>query len=296
MRVQAIGITKRFGAGAALAGVDVDVQSGELMALLGPSGSGKTTLLRVIAGLEHPDSGRVLFGDEDATDIPVRKRRVGFVFQHYALFRHMSAAENIAFGLKVRGRERPSRAEIEARVAELLRLVQLEQYGKRRPNQLSGGQRQRIALARALAVDPRMLLVDMVRDEFGLKGTNIGCRTGDCGACTMLVDGEPMKTCLSLAASADGASIQTIEGIASGDALTPLQESFWAEYGFQCGYCLPGMLFAAGDLLARNPDPTEDEIRAAIDGNLCRCTGYHGIVRAIRAAAQTQLPTSDAGL
>ena len=160
MRVQAIGITKRFGAGAALAGVDVDVQSGELMALLGPSGSGKTTLLRVIAGLEHPDSGRVLFGDEDATDIPVRKRRVGFVFQHYALFRHMSAAENIAFGLKVRGRERPSRAEIEARVAELLRLVQLEQYGKRRPNQLSGGQRQRIALARALAVDPRILLLD----------------------------------------------------------------------------------------------------------------------------------------
>ena len=160
MRVQAIGITKRFGAGAALDGVDVDVRSGELMALLGPSGSGKTTLLRVIAGLETPDAGRVMFGDEDATEIPVRKRRVGFVFQHYALFRHMSVSENIAFGLRVRGRDKPSRAAITARVDELLRLVQLEAYGERRPNQLSGGQRQRIALARALAVDPRVLLLD----------------------------------------------------------------------------------------------------------------------------------------
>ncbi|NNM70806.1 sulfate/molybdate ABC transporter ATP-binding protein [Enterovirga aerilata] len=161
MRVQAIGITKRFGSDdAALNGVDVEVRSGELMALLGPSGSGKTTLLRVIAGLETPDSGRVMFGDEDATDIPVRKRRVGFVFQHYALFRHMTVFDNIAFGLRVRGRERPSRAEIAARVGELLRLVQLEEYGRRRPNQLSGGQRQRIALARALAVDPRVLLLD----------------------------------------------------------------------------------------------------------------------------------------
>jgi sulfate transport system ATP-binding protein len=160
VRVQAIGITKRFGAGAALDGVDVEVRSRELMALLGPSGSGKTTLLRVIAGLETPDAGRVLFGDEDATEIPVRKRRVGFVFQHYALFRHMSVFDNIAFGLRVSGRQRPSRAEIAARVGELLRLVQLEEYGRRRPNQLSGGQRQRIALARALAVDPKVLLLD----------------------------------------------------------------------------------------------------------------------------------------
>jgi sulfate transport system ATP-binding protein len=160
VRVQATGITKRFGSGAALAGIDVEVRSGELMALLGPSGSGKTTLLRVIAGLETPDAGRVLFGDEDATEIPVRKRQVGFVFQHYALFRHMSVFDNIAFGLRVRGRDKPGKAEITARVEELLRLVQLEEYGRRRPNQLSGGQRQRIALARALAVDPRVLLLD----------------------------------------------------------------------------------------------------------------------------------------
>lgn len=135
-------------------------------------------------------------------------------------------------------------------------------------------------------VDPRLLLVDLVRDTLGLKGTNIGCRTGDCGACTVLVDGEAVKSCLSLAASADETSIRTIEGIADGSELTPLQEAFWNEYGFQCGYCLPGMLFAASDLLEQNPDPSEAEIRHAIDGNLCRCTGYHGIVRAVRAAAQ----------
>ncbi len=161
MQVQALGIVKRFASGgpAALAGVDLDVRSGELMALLGPSGSGKTTLLRVVAGLEAADEGRILFGDEDATTIPVRRRGVGFVFQHYALFRHMSVADNVAFGLTVR-RDRPSRAAIDARVAELLRLVQLQDFAGRRPGQLSGGQRQRVALARALAVDPRVLLLD----------------------------------------------------------------------------------------------------------------------------------------
>ena len=161
MQVRAIGIAKEFGSGAAaLSGVDLDVRSGELMALLGPSGSGKTTLLRVIAGLETADRGQILFGDEDATAIPVRKRGVGFVFQHYALFRHMSVFDNIAFGLKVRGRDRPSRQEIRTRVEKLLSLVQLEEMAARRPSQLSGGQRQRIALARALAVEPRVLLLD----------------------------------------------------------------------------------------------------------------------------------------
>ncbi len=148
------------GAGAALAGVELDVRSGELMALLGPSGSGKTTLLRVIAGLELPDAGQVYFGDEDATAIPVARRGVGFVFQHYALFRHLSVRDNIAFGLKVKSRERLRRAEIDGRVGELLRLVQLDGLEKRYPNQLSGGQRQRVALARALAIQPRVLLLD----------------------------------------------------------------------------------------------------------------------------------------
>ena len=148
------------GAGTALAGVELDVRSGELMALLGPSGSGKTTLLRVIAGLEPPDAGRILFGDEDATAIPVARRGVGFVFQHYALFRHLSVRDNIAFGLKVKSRERLGRAEIDRRVAELLSLVQLGGLAARYPNQLSGGQRQRVALARALAIRPRVLLLD----------------------------------------------------------------------------------------------------------------------------------------
>nr|WP_293425935.1 sulfate/molybdate ABC transporter ATP-binding protein [Phreatobacter sp.] len=154
-------ITKAFGGTAALDGIDLDIRGGELLALLGPSGSGKTTLLRVIAGLESISSGRVLFGDEDATRLAVQRRHVGFVFQHYALFRHMTVADNIAYGLSVRPRaQRPSRADIRRRVSELLDLVRLPGLERRYPGQLSGGQRQRVALARALAVDPKVLLLD----------------------------------------------------------------------------------------------------------------------------------------
>jgi sulfate transport system ATP-binding protein len=159
IRVEAI--TKAFGATAALDGVDLDIRGGELLALLGPSGSGKTTLLRVIAGLEPITGGRVLFGQEDATRLAVQQRQVGFVFQHYALFRHMTVADNIAYGLNVRPRaQRPARSEIRRRVSELLDLVQLPGLEQRFPGQLSGGQRQRVALARALAVDPKVLLLD----------------------------------------------------------------------------------------------------------------------------------------
>jgi sulfate transport system ATP-binding protein len=152
---------KHFGNFAALAGVDLDIASGELIALLGPSGSGKTTLLRVIAGLEFPDHGQILFGEEDMAHRPVRERRIGFVFQHYALFKHMSVLDNVAFGLRVKPRrERPGEALIQARARELLELVQLGGLEKRFPAQLSGGQRQRVALARALAIEPRVLLLD----------------------------------------------------------------------------------------------------------------------------------------
>jgi len=154
-------LDKRFGAFVALDRIDLDVRQGELLALLGPSGSGKTTLLRVIAGLEHADSGRVLFEGRDASGLPVQQRGVGFVFQHYALFKHMRVDENIAFGLKVRrGKARWPKARINARVRELLSLVQLEGLEKRYPAQLSGGQRQRVALARALAIEPKVLLLD----------------------------------------------------------------------------------------------------------------------------------------
>ena len=154
-------LDKKFGAFAALDDISLDIREGELLALLGPSGSGKTTLLRVIAGLEHADGGRVLFGGEDATQLSVQDRRVGFVFQHYALFRHLAVADNIAFGLKVRrGRDRWPAAKIAGRVEELLSLVQLQGLGGRYPAQLSGGQRQRVALARALAIEPRVLLLD----------------------------------------------------------------------------------------------------------------------------------------
>jgi carbon-monoxide dehydrogenase small subunit len=141
---------------------------------------------------------------------------------------------------------------------------------------------------RSAEVDTRKLLVEAVRDDFGLPGTHAGCLTGDCGACTVEVDGRIEKSCLRLAATADGCEITTIEGLADPDGtLSPIQQAFWDEYGFQCGFCLPGMLFAARDLLATNQDPTDDEIRAAIDGNLCRCTGYEFIVTAIRTAAKT---------
>ncbi|RAK58147.1 sulfate ABC transporter ATP-binding protein [Phenylobacterium deserti] len=155
------GISKTFSRFPALKNVSLQARDKEFLALLGPSGSGKTTLLRVLAGLEQPDSGEVRFGGEDFLALPVRRRRVGMVFQHYALFRHMTVGQNIAFGLSVRPRaERPSKDEVRARVADLLSLVQLEGLEKRFPAQLSGGQRQRVALARALAIEPRMLLLD----------------------------------------------------------------------------------------------------------------------------------------
>ncbi len=157
MSIEVRGVGKKFGEFVALDDVSVEVPTGGLTALLGPSGGGKSTLLRVIAGLETPDTGAVLINGEDTTGVPVRKRGVGFVFQHYAAFKHLSVFRNIAFGLEIR--RRPA-AEIKARVDELLHLVRLEQFADRLPAQLSGGQRQRMALARALAVEPRVLLLD----------------------------------------------------------------------------------------------------------------------------------------
>jgi sulfate/thiosulfate transport system ATP-binding protein len=154
-------VVRNFGATPALHGVSLDIRAGELIALLGPSGSGKTTLLRILAGLDLPNSGRVLFDGEDALKLKVQERNVGLVFQNYALFRHMTVLENIGFGLRVRPRtRRPSRAEIKRRSLELLDLVQLSGLEKRYPSQLSGGQRQRVAFARALAIEPRLLLLD----------------------------------------------------------------------------------------------------------------------------------------
>jgi sulfate transport system ATP-binding protein len=157
MSITVKNVTKRFGNFLALDNVSLDVPDGELLALLGPSGSGKTTLLRIISGLEVPDAGAVFYKDEDVTDAAVRERNVGFVFQHYALFRHMTVFDNVAFGLRVRKRPK---AQIRDRVHELLRLVQLEGLERSLPSQLSGGQRQRVALARALAAEPKVLLLD----------------------------------------------------------------------------------------------------------------------------------------
>ena len=135
-------------------------------------------------------------------------------------------------------------------------------------------------------VDSRLLLVHLIRDELRLTGTHIGCDTTHCGACTVLIDGEPMKSCTVLAVQADGREIMTVEGLAQNGNLHPLQEGFWEEHGLQCGYCTPGMLMTGYALLRRNPDPSEIEIREAISGNLCRCTGYVNIVKSVRYAAE----------
>jgi sulfate transport system ATP-binding protein len=161
MTISIRSVEKKFGRYPALNSVDLEIADGELVALLGPSGSGKTTLLRTIAGLEFPDAGQVLFEGQDVTFASAAARRVGFVFQQYALFKHMTVARNIAFGLDVRkGKDKPPKAEIARRVDELLKLVELDGLGKRYPSQLSGGQRQRVALSRALAVQPSVLLLD----------------------------------------------------------------------------------------------------------------------------------------
>jgi sulfate transport system ATP-binding protein len=164
-------ISKRFGSFVALDNINLEIPTGELVALLGPSGCGKTTLLRIIAGMESADGGEVLFSGQETTHLHARDRNVGFVFQHYALFRHMTVFENVAFGLRVKPRkERPAEAEIKKRVMDLLGLVQLDWLADRYPSQLSGGQRQRIALARALAVEPKVLLLD---EPFGALDTKV---------------------------------------------------------------------------------------------------------------------------
>ena len=135
-------------------------------------------------------------------------------------------------------------------------------------------------------VEPRTLLVDFIRAQLRLTGTHVGCDTTSCGACTVYLDGDAVKSCTVLTAQADGHAVTTVEGLAEDDGtLHPLQEAFWEEHGLQCGYCTPGMIMAAADLLSRNPNPSEEEIRKGLEGNLCRCTGYHNIVKAVQHAA-----------
>ena len=141
-------------------------------------------------------------------------------------------------------------------------------------------------VAHSVEVEPRRLLVYLLRDDLSLTGTHVGCDTSQCGACTVLVDGDAVKSCTMLALQADGASVTTIEGMATDGELHPLQAGFWEKHGLQCGFCTPGMIMTATDLLSRNPDPTDDEIRHAIEGNFCRCTGYQNIVAAIHEAAR----------
>jgi aerobic carbon-monoxide dehydrogenase small subunit len=139
--------------------------------------------------------------------------------------------------------------------------------------------------SRTIEVEARRLLVHALREDLGLTGTHVGCDTSNCGACTVHLDGQAVKSCTILAVQADGANVTTIEGLASDGQLHPVQEAFWEHHGLQCGYCTPGMIMASADLLNRNPNPTEAEVRHALEGNLCRCTGYHNIVKAVLSAA-----------
>jgi carbon-monoxide dehydrogenase small subunit len=144
---------------------------------------------------------------------------------------------------------------------------------------------------RQLEVEPRRLLVHALRDDLGLTGTHVGCDTSNCGACTVHLDGKPVKSCTIFAVQAEGTEVTTVEGLGTESQLHAVQEAFWNDHGLQCGYCTPGMMMAAAGLLAENPDPTEAEVRHALEGNLCRCTGYHTIVKAVLDAAKTKAPT-----
>jgi carbon-monoxide dehydrogenase small subunit len=145
-----------------------------------------------------------------------------------------------------------------------------------------------------LEVEPRRLLVHALRDDLGLTGTHVGCDTSNCGACTVHLDGKPVKSCTIFAVQAEGAEVTTVEGLGTESQLHAVQEAFWNDHGLQCGYCTPGMMMAAAGLLAENSDPTEAEVRHALEGNLCRCTGYHNIVKAVLDAAKTKAPTMGA--
>jgi carbon-monoxide dehydrogenase small subunit len=147
---------------------------------------------------------------------------------------------------------------------------------------------------RQVGVEPRRLLVQVIRDDLGLTGTHVGCDTTQCGACTVTVDGQAVKSCTMLAVQADGSNVTTIEGLAQNGELHPLQQAFWENHGLQCGFCTPGMIMAAADLLARDTDPSDQEIRHAIEGNICRCTGYQNIVTAIREAAKVMRASATA--
>jgi carbon-monoxide dehydrogenase small subunit len=144
-------------------------------------------------------------------------------------------------------------------------------------------------------VEARLLLVHWLRDELGLTGTHVGCDTSNCGACTVHLNGEAVKSCTVLTAQVDGAEVTTIEGLSGGDGLHAVQAAFWEKHGLQCGFCTPGMIMAAADLLARNPNPSDEEIRHGLEGNLCRCTGYHNIVEAVKAAARGETGRSTSG-
>lgn len=262
-------INKQFGAFRALHNVDLTIESGELIALLGPSGSGKTTLLRIIAGLEHADTGAVSFGGVDMADTPLRERQIGFVFQHYALFKHMTVRENVSFGLSVRPRgKRPQQSEIRRRANELLDLVQLSGLGDRYPHQLSGGQRQRVALARALAIEPKVLLLDepfgaldaKVRKELRSWLRELHYKTGVTTIFVTHDQEEALELADRVVIMSQGAIAQTgtVDEVYERPA-SPLVFDFLGSTNILPATLSAGNLEVGGELIARLEDTTLDD-------------------------------------
>jgi sulfate transport system ATP-binding protein len=273
MTISIRSVEKKFGRYPALNHVDLEIADGELVALLGPSGSGKTTLLRTIAGLEFPDDGQVLFDGEDVTFASAAARRVGFVFQQYALFKHMTVAKNIAFGLDVRkGKDKPDKAEINRRVDELLKLVELDGLGKRYPSQLSGGQRQRVALSRALAVQPSVLLLD---EPFGALDATVRKslrkelrRVHDATGVTTIFVTHDQEEALELADRVAILNAGRIEQIGTPDEVhdnpaTPFVCGFVGEANRFEG-TVSGKRFTAGPVILPAPDAADGEALAFV--------------------------------
>ena len=302
MDISLSNINKQFGSFRALHNVDLTIESGELIALLGPSGSGKTTLLRIIAGLDHADTGAVSFGGVDMGDTPLRERQIGFVFQHYALFKHMTVRDNISFGLSVRSRnKRPAKPEIRRRANELLELVQLAGLGDRFPHQLSGGQRQRVALARALAIEPRVLLLDepfgaldaKVRKELRSWLRELHYKTGVTTIFVTHDQEEALELADRVVIMSQGAIAQTgtVDEVYERPA-SPLVFDFLGSTNIIPATLSGGGLQVGGEVIARLADTTLDDGPVDIyvrPGDL-RATGLHqteGLLVRIREVHRT---------
>ena len=292
------GIAKSFPGVKALDNVSFDVRPGTVHALCGENGAGKSTLMKIINGIYQPDEGTIrVRGHEVKVKNPIEARAHGIamIAQELNYVPDMTIAENFFLGRLPQKGGRVDWSHVRKEATKILR-DEVRRLNRPDPKDLVAEARGEIQThARSptdfdirLSPEPRLLLVHALRDNLGLTGTHVGCDTSNCGACTVHLDGKAVKSCTVLAVQADGVEVTTIEGLAPEGELHPVQEAFWNDHGLQCGYCTPGMIMASVALLAENPNPSEEEVRHGLEGNLCRCTGYHNIVKAVLDAAKTK--------